>query len=117
MARIIARAEERSNDGVCFHCQQASEKYLNALMQELGLVVPRTHALEDLVHLLMPYHPALSSFDRGLSFLTGFAVEPRYPGKTTRKRQADAALKWADKVRTAARTLLGLPLRPRRRKK
>jgi HEPN domain-containing protein len=117
MARTLARAADRSNDGVCFHCQQAAEKYLKAIMQELGLAIPRTHALEDLLNLLLPHHPVLDSFRRGLSFLTGFAVETRYPGKTARKRQADAALLWADKVRTASRTLLGLPLRPRRRKK
>jgi HEPN domain-containing protein len=30
---------------VCFHCQHAAEKYLKALLQEGGLVVPRTHDL------------------------------------------------------------------------
>ena len=28
-------------DGVCFHCQQAAEKYLKALLQEAGLPIPR----------------------------------------------------------------------------
>jgi HEPN domain-containing protein len=115
MARSLARAAERSNDGICFHCQQAAEKYLKALMQELGLAIPRTHALEDLLHLLMPHHSSLIAFRRGLTFLTTFAVETRYPGKTARKRQAEAALRWADKVRAAARSLLGLPSHPRKR--
>jgi HEPN domain-containing protein len=29
-------------DLVCFHCQQAVEKYLKALLQEIGIAVPRT---------------------------------------------------------------------------
>jgi HEPN domain-containing protein len=28
---------------VCFHCQQSAEKYLKALLAELGLTVPQTH--------------------------------------------------------------------------
>jgi HEPN domain-containing protein len=116
MAKSLARSADRPNDGICFHCQQSAEKYLKALMQELDLTIPRTHALEDLGNSLVPYHPILRSFNRGLGFLTGFAVETRYPGKTAKGRQAKAALRWADRVRTAARTLLGLPPRPRRPK-
>jgi hypothetical protein len=52
-----------------------------------------------------------------MRFLTRFAVGPRYPGDNTTRRQADAALRWADQVRTEVRTILGLPLRTPRRKK
>lgn len=117
MARDLARAANRSNDGVCFHCQQAAEKYLKALMQELALAIPRTHALEDLLNSLTPHYPELASYRRGLTFLTTFAVETRYPGKTARKRQAEAALRWAGRVRTSARALLDIRPRPPRRKK
>jgi HEPN domain-containing protein len=117
MARSLTSGAGRSNDGVCFHCQQAAEKYLKALMQELARAIPRTHALEDLLNLLLPHHPALNSFRRGLTFLTTFAVETRYPGKTAKKRQATAVLRRAEQVRAAARTILGLRQRPPRRKK
>jgi hypothetical protein len=51
-----------------------------------------------------------------LGFLTQFAVDTRYPGEDASKRQAKAALRWADRVRTEARTLLGIrPPRRRRR--
>jgi HEPN domain-containing protein len=30
---------------VCFHCQQAVEKYLKAFLKELGVAVPRIHDL------------------------------------------------------------------------
>jgi HEPN domain-containing protein len=102
-------------DGVCFHCQQCAEKYLKALLQELGLASTRTHDLESLRVQLLPHHPSLRPFRRGLEFLTSYAVDVRYPGKRANKRQAVSALRWADRVRTAARLLLGIrPPRPRR---
>jgi HEPN domain-containing protein len=87
------------------------------LLNELGLTVPRTHVLKDLLALLRPHHPSLSPFRRGLTFLTRFAVDTRYPGDNATKRQAAAALRWAERVRAACRALLGVPqARPRRRK-
>jgi HEPN domain-containing protein len=116
IAAKLGRGRELLHDGVCFHCQQCAEKYLKALMEEVGLAVPRTHNLISLLPLLKPHHPSLRSFRRGLDFLTRFAVETRYPGDSASRRQAMAALRWADRVRTAARSLLGLrPRRPRRK--
>jgi HEPN domain-containing protein len=104
-------------DGVCFHCQQCAEKYLKALLQEAGLAVTRTHDLEALRVQLLPNHSSLRSLRRGLEFLTDFAVDVRYPGKKARKRQATAALRWAERVRTEARALLGIRApRPRQRR-
>jgi len=97
------------HDLVCFHCQQAAEKYLKALLDEQGLTVPRTHDLEDLLSLLLPAYPQLGAVRRGLKFLIQFAVEARYPGFHATKRQAASALCWAGEVRAACRTLLGIP--------
>jgi hypothetical protein len=86
-------------------------------MEEAGLTIPRTHVLKDLLPPLRPYYASLGALRRGLTFLTRFAVDTRYPGDNASKRQAMAALRWADTVRTAARSLLGLrPGRPRRKK-
>jgi HEPN domain-containing protein len=83
-------------------------------MEELALSVPRTHDLDDLLALLLPHHPQLRPLRRGLKFLTDFAVDTRYPGANATRRQAEAALRWADRVRTTVRALLGI--RPRRKK-
>ena len=48
LARQGSRSKVPVHDGVCFHCQQCAEKYLKALVKEQGLVVPRTHDLEDI---------------------------------------------------------------------
>jgi hypothetical protein len=82
-------------------------------MEELGLLVPKIHYLTLLLNVLRPHHPTLWSLKRGLLFLSDFAVDTRYPGKNAGKRQAVAALRWADRVRTLARALLGLRERPR----
>jgi HEPN domain-containing protein len=108
VGRKLARSKPPENDFVCFCCQQAAEKFLKALLVELGFTVPRTHNLEDLLGLLRPQHPGLFALRRGLVFLTRFAVDTRYPGFHARRSQADAALRWAAKVRTEARQVLGL---------
>jgi HEPN domain-containing protein len=108
LALVAADKGSRLYDGIGFHCQQAAEKYLKALLQEAGGPIPKTHNLVDLLTLLTPIPPSLRSLRRGLKFLTRFAVDHRYPGKDATKRQAQAALRWSDRVRSACRTLLGL---------
>jgi len=95
-------------DLVCFHCQQAAEKYLKALLQELGAAVPRTHDLFDVVDLLLPHDATLLSIRRGASSLTKYAVEHRYPQKQATTRQMEAALRNAGRVRAELRARLGL---------
>lgn len=116
-ARSLARQTPPLHDLVCFHCQQSAEKYLKAVLEELALSIAKTHDLDKLLTVLQSHHPQLVSLRRGLRFLTDFAVDNRYPGNNARRREAVAALHWAGKVRAAARSILGLPLQPRGRKK
>jgi HEPN domain-containing protein len=93
---------------VCFHCQQATEKYLKALLQEWGLVPPRTHDLVDLLSLLVPRDSALHRLRRKVGSLTRYAVDFRYPGERATSRQAQTALRHAEFVRIEIRRRLGL---------
>ena len=115
--RKLARGGEPSHDATCFHCQQGAEKYLKAVLEELGCTVPRTHNLVALLRLLVPHHGSLARLRRGLDFLTRFAVDTRYPGDDATKRQAVAAERWAGRVRETCRAILGLPAPRRRRTK
>ena len=63
------KAEEIPFDTVCFHCQQAAEKFLKAYLVANGISYPITHDLA----LLMPY-----------------AVEIRYPGDWFMPTEEDA---------------------------
>src|SRR5947209_15398412 len=80
IARRESKARPPVHDGVCFHCQQAAEKYLKALLQEQGTVIPRTHSLHHLLGLLLPLNGDLKSLRRGLRMLTRFAVDVRLRG-------------------------------------
>src|SRR5437588_54849 len=79
------------HDIVCFHCQQAAEKYMKAVLEELTEPFPKTHDLIRLLTLLRPHYPDLRSLRRGLAFLSRHAIDTRYPGESASKRQADAA--------------------------
>ena len=98
------------HDIVCFHCQQCAEKHLKALLEELGLSIAKTHDLEKLLTTLIPHHPSLAAMTGQLQPLTDLAVDSRYPGNRANKRQTAAALRWAERVRRAARALLGLDM-------
>src|SRR5262249_25942523 len=69
-------------DLICFHCQQAAEKYLKAYLQEQGLPVPRSHDLEKLLTQVIraiPSDKTLKRLRRTCVFLGKFAVDFRYP--------------------------------------
>jgi hypothetical protein len=57
---------------------------------------------------LLSLAAALVAVAGWLIFLTDFAVDTRYPGRNASKRQASAALRWAEKVRKAGRRQLGV---------
>jgi HEPN domain-containing protein len=116
-ALTLRRILPHDHDGVCFHSQQAAEKYLKALLVERGLAFPRTHNLDDLHRLLHAHHPIIRSIRRGLIFLSDFAVDVRYPGESASKRQAAAAIRWTTGVRKIARSVLGLPLTEKQRRR
>src|SRR5438270_565288 len=45
-AARLAGGSEPFHDQVYFHCQQSAEKYLKALLAELGLPIPKIHNLD-----------------------------------------------------------------------
>ena len=61
----LRRKEPPVHESVCFHCQQCAEKYLKALMEEVGLPIPKTHDLGLLLNSLLAHYRSLRSFRRG----------------------------------------------------
>ncbi len=107
-ARDLAARTPPLRDLACFHCQQAAEKYLKAVLQERGAVIPKTHDLRDLFNLLLPHDKTLAPLRRGLLSLTRYAVEYRYPGVRATSQRMEAALRHAGRIRHEARIRLGL---------
>jgi HEPN domain-containing protein len=75
--RIMAIEEGCPFDMVCFHCQQAAEKYLKCLLTYLGIQTPRTHDLKALVSLL-PVEHLLCLRTEDLVELNPYSVDVRY---------------------------------------
>lgn len=69
---------EVSDEVIGFHCQQAAEKLLKAVLIHAGIQFRRTHDLAELVQLLEDHHISLPEFLANLDTLTPFAVEYRY---------------------------------------
>jgi HEPN domain-containing protein len=66
-------------DIICFHAQQAAEKYLKAYLVFIEQEFPKTHALEDLVLLASSKDPACRNLLSVACDLSPYAVEVRYP--------------------------------------
>ncbi len=102
------RARKYPNyDSSCFHSQQCVEKYFKASLQKNGVYFPKTHDLNLLLDLLLPSQPFLEVYRNDLKLLTVYAVEVRYPGETTTKEEAKAAINIMIRVRDEFKTILG----------
>ncbi len=85
-------------DAVCFHAQQAVEKYIKGLLQEEEIPFSRTHDLSVLLKLLLPLFPELSVLIDDVEWLSAFAVEFRYPGEEAVEEDARRALEIMDRI-------------------
>src|SRR5665213_1566888 len=105
--RIMAIEENCPFDTVCFHCQQASEKYLNCVLTCLGIQAPRTHDLKALAALI-PLVYVLPLRVEELVELNLYAVDTRYADDWREPGLSDArrALLLASEVRSAVREML-----------
>ena len=66
---------------ICFHCQQAVEKYLKGyLAYQTHCFIPKTHKLLELCLLCQAYEPQFGELKRHCATLTSYAVQSRYPG-------------------------------------
>jgi hypothetical protein len=70
---------------VCFHVQQAVEKYLKARLEEAGLSVPKTHDLLHLLNLALATEPLWSSCHGAFSLLVSMPCRLVIPATQLRK--------------------------------
>ena len=80
LVKIGLSAAGNVPDLLCYHCQQAAEKYLKALQLHFGQEVKKTHDLEILLDLLAPFSVVidLETYDKAL-IIKNYAVQIRYP--------------------------------------
>lgn len=109
VAQKLYRArKDPAYNTICFHCQQCVEKYMKGILQELDIRFGKTHNLNELLNLLKPSRPLWEPFEAKLRFLSGFAVDFRYPGTDADKITAKTALDLCKIIRKTARIELKL---------
>jgi len=65
---------------ICYHCQQAAEKYLKGYLVFCDIEdIPRTHNLAQLCVMCMNYDKKFAEITMPCSALTAYGVLPRYP--------------------------------------
>ncbi|CAN5920526.1 HEPN domain-containing protein [soil metagenome] len=66
--------------GAAYHCQQAAEKLVEAVLAESKTPFPRTHDIAALVALLQSEHPLKDGL-RAFEKLTPYGIAYRYPAE------------------------------------
>jgi HEPN domain-containing protein len=80
IARDELMTEKPANDMICFHCQQAVEKYLKAFLVKNSIEFKKTHDISELIELCLGVDDSFSElFDKNVDSLTIYAAEIRYP--------------------------------------
>jgi HEPN domain-containing protein/predicted nucleotidyltransferase len=79
IAKVIQMHIPEYKDSICFHCQQAVEKYLKAYLINLDMQFKKTHDLSLLLDLLSEKIEIDDSWYKKASILQFYAVDVRYP--------------------------------------
>ena len=67
-----------ATDAIGFHCQQAAEKYIKAVLVHTRIEFPKTHDLGKLITLAGGTENGFGQLESAAKVLTPFAVEMRY---------------------------------------
>ena len=71
--------EPNITDIICFHCQQAVEKYMKAFLTKHQIEFPKTHSIMTLINLCSKEDSSFKAKLSNADILTDYAVEIRYP--------------------------------------
>jgi HEPN domain-containing protein len=93
---------------VCFHCQQAAEKWLKSRLCEDGVHFPKTHDLRQLLVLLEGSYPLWRGMTDQARRLSFFSTDTRYPGDSAAREDREQALMDVPAVRDQVRASFGL---------
>lgn len=108
VAKILIYGSEPHRDSGVYHCQQAAEKAIKALLTRDQSPFPKSHNLRTLLDLAISSHPELAALEGDCLLLTPYATEFRYPGDLfdPAADEAAEALNMATRIVQAASQLL-----------
>lgn len=100
VAKRELSSDELFSDIVCFHAQQAVEKYLKAYLTSLDIYFEKTHNIEDLILLVSQKDETILDLKDIGTELSPYAIETRYPEfEEPALEDANNAVKIAEKFR------------------
>jgi len=101
---------ERFYELICFHFQQAGEKYLKAYIVANELEFKKIHDLGELIQICQRKNSDFKLLEKEAKFLTDFYLEPRYPEEIQQisypKSIANKAQKAAGKIQKFVKAIL-----------
>lgn len=107
-ARRLMEGDEPYLDTAAYHCQQAVEKALKALLTCHDTPFEKTHDLTELLDLSAKVEPTLDGWREVAQELTPYAVRFRYPGDVLEpdRREVEQAFQHAQDFLSAILLLL-----------
>lgn len=108
-AKIIFQHIPEYFDTIAFHCQQATEKYIKAILVFKEIDFDRSHDLFYLLELLPSDIAVTEDKYRKAQLLNGFSIQIRYPNKIEymSKPEIEEAISIAQEFRSFAIEIIG----------
>ena len=78
-AEIVIKDSHPPTDTVCFHCQQAVEKYLKGYLTKKNIDFLKSHDLDYLLKLCVEGDKKFEIYRENVLILNKYGIEPRYP--------------------------------------
>jgi len=97
-------------DTIAFHCQQAVEKYLKAVLVFKKIEFKRSHDLIYLLEILSRYIEIEEMKFRNAFILNNFSIQIRYPNKIIKlsKEELENAIQISEEFRIFSVNIVGL---------
>ena len=99
-ALLLKEMRPQHYEIICYHCEQAVEKYLKGFLVSKEQMPPRTHDLNNLCDLCSNHDHDFLQLQPQCSYLTPFAVQPKYPNELgITSANVEQAIKFALEVK------------------
>jgi len=80
-AEILIRQHRKSLNIICYHCQQAAEKYLKGFLVSQDISFEKTHDLLKILRACQEVDPCFSHIAKDCIQLNPYSVFTRYPSE------------------------------------
>jgi HEPN domain-containing protein len=100
-AKLLLEMRPQHYEIICYHCEQAAEKYLKGYILSGDEMPPKTHDLDTLCELCAKNDMSFDDISDECTYLSQFAVHPRYPyDMGLNEHNTQTALGYAEAIST-----------------